>query len=87
VNCQTFRHHGHFEGDIDIRTPEQLKEAQGHDAVAAFEKRMLGEGLASERDIQERRRRVQALVDEAVDFARAAPPAPPEDAMKFVYAE
>jgi pyruvate dehydrogenase E1 component alpha subunit len=87
VNCQTFRHHGHFEGDIDIRTPEQIKEAQTHDAVAAFEKRMIQDGLATEKDIQERRRRIQALVDEAVDYARAAPPAPAEEAAKFVYAE
>jgi len=87
VNCQTFRHHGHFEGDIDVRTPEQIKEAQAHDAVADFEKRMLSDGLATEKGIRERRQRIQALVDEAVDFARAAPKAPAEDAMKFVYAE
>jgi pyruvate dehydrogenase E1 component alpha subunit len=87
VNCQTFRHHGHFEGDIDIRTPGEIKEAQAHDAVAAFEKRMLAEGLVTEKQIQERRRRIQALVDEAVDYARSAPPAPAEDALKFVYAE
>jgi TPP-dependent pyruvate/acetoin dehydrogenase alpha subunit len=87
VNCQTFRHHGHFEGDIDIRPPELIKEAQSHDAVGAFEKRMLDEGLATPKELQERRRRVQALIDEAVDYARAAPPAPAEDALKFVYAE
>ncbi len=87
VNCQTFRHHGHFEGDIDVRTPEQIKEAQAHDAVAAFEQRLLTEGLATEKQIQERRRRIQALVDEAVNYARAAPPALAEDALKFVYAE
>jgi pyruvate dehydrogenase E1 component alpha subunit len=87
VNCQTFRHHGHFEGDIDVRTPEQIKEAQSHDAVADFEGRMLRDGLATEKLIRERRERIQALVDEAVDFARAAPKAPAADAMKFVYAE
>ncbi len=87
VNCQAFRHHGHFEGDIDVRTPEQIKEAQAHDAVAAFEQRLLTEGLATEKQIQERRRRIQALVDEAVNYARAAPPALAEDALKFVYAE
>src|SRR4030042_1379068 len=41
VNCQTFRHHGHLEGDIDVRTPQQIKDAQSHDAVADFENRMI----------------------------------------------
>jgi TPP-dependent pyruvate/acetoin dehydrogenase alpha subunit len=87
VNCKTYRHHGHFEGDIDIRSSEQINEAQSHDAIAAFEKRMLGEGLITDREIQERRGKVQGLVDEAVEYARNSPPAPAEDAMKFVYAE
>jgi TPP-dependent pyruvate/acetoin dehydrogenase alpha subunit len=55
--------------------------------VAAFEKRMLEEGVATKSEIQEKRRQVQQLVDEAVEFARSSPTAPPEDAMKFVYAE
>jgi len=87
VNCKTFRHHGHFEGDIDIRTPEQIKEARSHDAVADFEQRLIKEGLISEKGIREHRLRIQGLVDEAVDFARNSPPAPAEDAMKFVYAQ
>jgi TPP-dependent pyruvate/acetoin dehydrogenase alpha subunit len=87
VNCKTFRHHGHFEGDIDIRSSEEIEEAQTHDAVVAFEKRLLDEGLITDKEIQERRKEVQQLVDDAVEFARNSPPAPAADAMKFVYAE
>ena len=87
VNCKTYRHHGHFEGDIDVRPPEQVKEARSHDAVADFERCMLQEGLITEQGIREQRQRIQRLVDEAVEFARASPRAPAEDAMKFVYAE
>jgi pyruvate dehydrogenase E1 component alpha subunit len=87
VNCKTFRHHGHFEGDIDIRSQEQLTEDRSHDAVAEFEQRMLTQGLITEKKIQEQKARIQALVDEAVEFARSSPKAPAADAMKFVYAE
>jgi len=87
VNCKTYRHHGHFEGDVDVRSPEQVKEARGHDAVADFERRMLQEGLITEQGIRERRQRIQRLIDEAVEYARGSPRAPAEDAMKFVYAE
>jgi TPP-dependent pyruvate/acetoin dehydrogenase alpha subunit len=87
VNCRTFRHHGHFEGDIDVRGPEKVKEARSHDAVADFEKRLLKEGLIGEKGIREKREKIQALIDEAVEYARQAPAAPAEDAAKFVYAE
>lgn len=87
VNCKTYRHHGHFEGDVDVRSPEQVKEARGHDAVADFERCMLQEGLITEQGIRERRQRIQRLIDEAVEYARGSPRAPAEDAMKFVYAE
>ena len=87
VNCKTYRHHGHFEGDIDVRPPEQVKEARSHDAVADFERCMLQEGLITEQGIRERRQRIQRLIDEAVEYARGSPRAPAEDAMKFVYAE
>jgi len=87
VNCKTFRHHGHFEGDIDIRSPDQLTEARSHDAVGEFEQRMLTQGMITEKQIKEQRAGIQRQVDEAVDFARNSPRAPAEDAMKFVYAE
>jgi TPP-dependent pyruvate/acetoin dehydrogenase alpha subunit len=87
VNCKTYRHHGHFEGDIDVRSPEQVNEARSHDAVADFERSMLQDGLITEGGIREQRQRIQRLIDEAVEYARGSPPAPAEDAMKFVYAE
>jgi TPP-dependent pyruvate/acetoin dehydrogenase alpha subunit len=87
VNCKTFRHHGHFEGDIDIRSKDQLKEDRSHDAVGEFEQRMLAQGVITEKEIGEKRADIQRQVDEAVEFARNSPKAPAADAMKFVYAE
>jgi pyruvate dehydrogenase E1 component alpha subunit len=87
VNCKTFRHHGHFEGDIDVRSPDQVTEARSHDAVADFERRMLAEGMTTETEIRELKERIQGLIDEAVEFARNSPKAPAGDAAKYVYAE
>lgn len=87
INCKVYRHHGHFEGDIDIRAPEEVREAITHDAVAVMEERMLADGLITKDRIREIRASVQRLVDQAVEFARSSAPAPPEDATKFVYAE
>lgn len=87
INCKTVRHHGHFEGDIDIRTKEEIEEALKQDAVGIFEKRMQDEMLITQKEIKEYRKRIQVIIDEAVEFARKSPYLKPEDALKFVYAE
>lgn len=87
INCKTVRHRGHFEGDIDIRTKEEIEDALKQDAVGIFEKRILDEKLITEKEIKEYRERIQGMIDEAVDFARHSPYLKPEDALKFVYAE
>ncbi|KPJ88374.1 MAG: acetoin:2,6-dichlorophenolindophenol oxidoreductase subunit alpha [Spirochaetes bacterium DG_61] len=87
INCKIVRHRGHFEGDIDIRTQEEVDAALKQDAVESFEKRMLEEKIISEKDVQEHRNRIQKMIDEAVEFARKSPLPKPEDALKFVYAE
>jgi pyruvate dehydrogenase E1 component alpha subunit len=87
INCKTFRHHGHFEGDSDIRDEVGINEAVSHDAIKEFEERMLKEGLITQAKIDEEHKRIQALVDEAVEFARSSPLPKPEDSMKFVYAQ
>lgn len=87
VNCKTFRHHGHFEGDIDIRDEADIKEAVSHDAVKEFEQRMLKENMITEEQIKAERDRIQKMVDEAVEYARNSPLPKAEDAMKYVYAE
>jgi TPP-dependent pyruvate/acetoin dehydrogenase alpha subunit len=87
INCKTFRHHGHFEGDIDIREEVEIKDAVSHDAVKGFEERMLKEGLITDEQIKVERERIQGMVDEAVDYARNSPRPKAEDATKYVYAE
>ena len=87
INCLTSRQHPHWEGDKDVRTREEVEEQLRRDAIATFENRMRETGMAGDADFQERRERIQKLVDEAVAFARSSPRVGPEDALKYVYAE
>ena len=87
INCRTFRHHGHFEGDIDIRSKEEVEYALTQNAVEDFEKRMIDSGIIDQAAIDWLRGKIQAQVDEAVEFARNSPVLRPEDSMKFVYSE
>ncbi len=87
INCKTARHHGHFEGDIDIRSQEEVEAAVKQDPVKRFEKGMLDEKMITKSEIKSCRDRIQKMIDEAVEFARKSPIPKPEDSMKFVYAE
>lgn len=86
INCKVSRHHGHFEGDVDIRTKKEVEEALKKDAVIKFEKQLLEENFITKGEIESYRSKIQNLVDEAVDFARKSPVPKPEDALKYVYA-
>jgi pyruvate dehydrogenase E1 component alpha subunit len=86
INCKTSRHHGHFEGDVDIRTNEEVEEALKIDPVNKIENRMLEVKMITKDEIKSYREKIQKMVDEAVDFARKSPVPKPEDAMKYVYA-
>jgi pyruvate dehydrogenase E1 component alpha subunit len=86
INCKITRHHGHFEGDIDIRSKEEVEKAVKIDPVDKIEKRMLEGNMITKDEIKSYRDKTQKMIDEAVDFARNSPVPKPEDAMKFVYA-
>ncbi len=86
INCKITRHHGHFEGDVDIRTKEEVEEAVKIDPVDKIENRMLEVNMITKDEIKSYREKIRKMVDEAVDFARKSPVPKPEDAMKYVYA-
>ncbi len=86
INCKITRHPGHFEGDVDIRTKEEVEEAVKIDPVDKIETRILEVNMITKDEIKLYREKIQKMVDEAVDFARKSPVPKPEDAMKYVYA-
>jgi acetoin:2,6-dichlorophenolindophenol oxidoreductase subunit alpha len=87
LNCVTSRQRPHWEGDTDVRSKEEMEDQQRRDAVTAFERRMLADGMADEGLIKSLRAEIQLLVDEAVEVARTSPKVGPEDALTYVYAE
>ncbi len=86
INCATYRHRGHFEGDHDIRSREEIDAAREHDAIRRFERFLVKENVMTQKDIAEVREHIQRLVDEAVEYARSSPPPQPGDALAYVYA-
>jgi len=87
IDCKTYRHHTHFEGDIETRDKKEIEEWTSKDPIDRLENKMLEENIITKEDIESYRDRIQKLVNEAVEFARKSPKPETEVALEDVYAE
>jgi len=88
IETVTYRLTAHSSDDDDrqYRTAEDIAEGKAKDPILLFEKYLMDTGVMTEKLRTEIEERVMAEVNEATDYAEAAPYAPPEHAMKYVYA-
>ena len=87
VECKTYRHHGHFEGDPCNYRPEgELEEWLKKDPIVLYEKKLKKEGLLDDKQIKNLKDAAQKEVDEAVAFARQSPQPDIEELYKDIYA-
>jgi TPP-dependent pyruvate/acetoin dehydrogenase alpha subunit len=88
VECKTFRMRGHAAHDNQSYVAkETLEQWRKRDPIAHFEKELKDKKIASQDDIEEVTRRVNALLDEDLAWAESQPPPSPEEALGGVYAE
>jgi len=88
IESKTFRMKGHAEHDDAGYVPkEQFEEWRPKDPIDRFERHLLGGGLAKEEELKEIVARIDAQLNEEVDFALASPMPPPERAFEGVYEE
>jgi acetoin:2,6-dichlorophenolindophenol oxidoreductase subunit alpha len=81
----TYRYRGHYEGDPMVYRPKgEVEQWQQLDPIPRCKKALLERGVA-EADVEETEGGVFMSIDEAVRFAKAAPPARVEDALAGVY--
>jgi pyruvate dehydrogenase E1 component alpha subunit len=87
INCLTYRHHTHFEGELDIRDKKEIESWLAMDPIKRFEDKLVEDNILDESKIKDYRKRIQKMVDEAVDFARKSPKPNPDVAFEDVYAD
>jgi 2-oxoisovalerate dehydrogenase E1 component alpha subunit len=89
IEAKTYRLTAHSSDDDDrrYREREEIEEWRRKDPIARFEKYLEEARLLDEEKKEEMAARVKAEVDEAVEYAEAAPYADPEEALERVYAE
>jgi len=86
VECKTYRHRGHYEGDpVIYRSKEQDEEWLKKDPILRFESQLISSGKATEHSLTDIRSEVSGLIDDAVKFAENSPTPQPKEALEDVF--
>jgi pyruvate dehydrogenase E1 component alpha subunit len=87
IECKTWRHRGHFEGDPSLYKKSEEQEAWlKKDPILRLGISLMGLGYASEQDLSQIRADVEAKIEAAVKFAQESPSPTPENLFTDVYA-
>jgi pyruvate dehydrogenase E1 component alpha subunit len=86
IEARGFRYYGHFQGDAMLYfTEEEQARNRARDPIDNFKKRVLERKLLTEEELAKVDGKVQAAVDEAVNFAEESPMPDPEEVTTDVY--
>lgn len=87
IECKTWRHHGHFEGENPTyRDGKEHEEWMERDPIPNYRKKLVEDFNIETRELDEIDARIEKLLAEAVDFAESSPFPKPEEAMDHLYA-
>jgi len=88
IECKTYRHRGHFEGDPCVYKPtEEQEEWLAKDPIPRFEKYLVENEILTEERLKEVQDKVESQIDEAVDFANNSPYPELESVLEDVYTD
>ena len=86
IECKTYRHKGHFEGDPCVyRNEEELQEWKAKDPLLRFEKKLLDMQVLTREKIEEIKGSIEKDLAEAVSFAEESPFPDPSELIEDVY--
>jgi TPP-dependent pyruvate/acetoin dehydrogenase alpha subunit len=85
--CLTYRYHGHHAGDpLNYREKEEADRWREQDPIDRLKSALLEWGTVSSQDVEGLELRVQAEVEEAIEFAKASPEPELAELMTDIYA-
>lgn len=86
IVADTFRHRGHFEGEVvTYWEKEELNAWKEQDPITRYGKHLMDTGKAIQADLEALEQDVDALIEEAVTFARESAFPEPEDALEDLF--
>jgi 2-oxoisovalerate dehydrogenase E1 component alpha subunit len=86
MRCLRLTAHSSDDNDRTYRTKEEKEADRKADPIAFFQHYLMEHGILSEADHEEIRRKIDAEVNDATDYAEQAPAPVAEDLLKHVYA-
>lgn len=88
LECMTYRFRGHSLADPDeLRDPEEKEFWRKRDPIPAFEAHALEHDLMTQAEFDSIKQEIQAVVDDAVEFALDSPEPTVDELYRFVFAE
>jgi pyruvate dehydrogenase E1 component alpha subunit len=89
IECKTYRHKGHFQGDPDIyRDKEEVKKwINERDPIRNYREFLVESKICSEKDLEAIDQEVEAEITDAIRFAEESPFPAPEETLEDVYFE
>ncbi|EXC13670.1 Pyruvate dehydrogenase E1 component subunit alpha [Morus notabilis] len=88
VECETYRFRGHSLADPDeLRDPAEKARYAARDPITALKKYLVENKLANEQELKAVEKKIDELVEEAVEFADASPHPPRSQLLENVFAD
>ena len=89
IETLTYRLTAHSSDDDhrQYRTTEDIEEGRAKDPIALFKNYLIETDVATEHELETLNDKILEIVNDATDYAEAAPYATAEHALRFVYAE
>lgn len=88
IECKTYRHRGHFEGDPALyKSEEEQKEWLAKDPILRLERFMLDNEVQSEDEIEKIKEMAMKEIQDAVEYAENSPEPALESAVEDIYTD
>jgi pyruvate dehydrogenase E1 component alpha subunit len=88
IECLTYRFRGHSLADPDeLRSKDEKDIWFARDPIKKIAAYLIEQNLATQDDLKTIEKKVQAIVDEAVQFALESPEPQPRDLYRYIFAE
>lgn len=88
IEALTYRFRGHSLADPDEMRAKAEKDAWfSRDPIKRFANYLIEQNLASQDELKDIDKRIQGVINDAVEFAESSPEPKPEDLYRFVFAE
>lgn len=89
IECKTYRYAPHTSDDDDrtYRSRDEVKEWKAKDPIPRFEEYLKKHKILGDPDLEKMREEIKEELSLAVSYAEEAPFAPPEHALRHVFAE